>query len=156
MARKYTSRLGVEPEDLAQELRLALWLARDQIAACQNDEHRVRYVSRRLYGAAIDAGRAASWCGRSKSEQHRMPQLDEIPDLVDDEHDPADEVDRQMLLRALEQRLSADERRLTRHVLEGKTLSEMADADGVGQSAISHRFKALTERVTQIARMVCS
>jgi RNA polymerase sigma factor (sigma-70 family) len=153
-ARYYACFTNMAAEDLAQEARLALWLAREKLEACEDEAHRKRFAALRIRGAIVDALRRDSWCGR-RDEDHYMAAMEELPEVADDD-DASSEVERRELLRTVERRLTDADRALIAKIFDGRPFRQIADEEAVTLARVSQRFTSLCDRVKSFVRVACN
>lgn len=136
---------GLTRDDLLQEARIALWLARAAGRVPQGDElHAARYLAKRAYGAMIDASRAAWGQWPIAAEE-----LSELHDVSDDSDRPDT---RAQLAQALEQmgrRCSARVSQCIALIASGSSHDEVAAEMGVTASRVSQLLHEARRHIVQ-------
>jgi RNA polymerase sigma factor (sigma-70 family) len=141
-------------DDIRSAAQVALWRA-----LVSHDPERgdlERWLRIKVRNACLDErrrfhGRRPS--ERTKALRHPVSLDAEVEDdltlgdLVADPVDPIAQTDDRLLLAALWRQLNDRERQLCASRLIGMTNTEIARADGVTQSAITHRFYAIRGKV---------
>lgn len=130
---------GLTRDDLAQEARLAIWLARRAGRVPSDDPiHESRYIAQRAYGAMLDASRQAwrAW----------PPTVDELVEperheAADDAHRPEAWAQASEAIAVLSRVGSTRVNECIDLVARGATCAEAADAMGVTQSRISQLLR---------------
>lgn len=130
-ARRYASP-GLERDDVLQEGRIALWLARKSGRIPEDALHAERYLLRRVLGAMVDAYRT-DW-------RQRPHNVDELTDLTPGEVAP-ERPDSQLQMRQAIERVitngSAGVVRCFWMLVDGSKVSEVARDMHVSESRVS-------------------
>lgn len=130
-ARRYASP-GLERDDVLQEGRIALWLARESGRVPEDALHARRYLLRRVLGAMVDAHRT-DW-------RQRPHNVDELTDSTPGEVAP-EQPDSQLQMRQAVERVvangSAGVVRCFWMLVDGSKVSDVARELHISESRVS-------------------
>lgn len=131
---------GLDIDDLVQEGRIALWLAKEQGRIPEEPVHAWRYKRQRVRGAMVDSADTAF-----RLRHKNMVSLDDEDrpvELYGDYPDPSDGIKMRQLISTFMRRSNYQQQRWLALALEEKTGREIADELGVMESRVSQIRKS--------------